>query len=56
MKHPAVRRIDWPALVKRAENIKPIARSMTGMLEDAANEIGRTGILAEIAAGRCYPD
>lgn len=54
--HPIISRMRWPEIMALARNIKPVPRAMTDRLEAAAEEVGRLGILAEIASGACHAD
>lgn len=56
MKHATICRMDFPALMRRAQNIKPVARAMTAKLEEAGNEIVASGVLVQIARGECHAD
>jgi hypothetical protein len=44
----------WPDLMEKARNVKPVARSMKAKLEDAAQEIGFSGVLAGIRSEERY--
>ena len=56
MNHPIIARMKWPDLMRRADDIKSVDRSIKGRLERASSEVVNSGILAEIKQGQCHAD